>query len=200
MEPIELITAPFKVYVAAVGTSFPDIDADPSSWTLFGTSGERDIDESGVTVHHDQTINKIRSYGSTGPRKASRTEESLRITFNLMNMKPAWYDYALSKAGVTDTPAGASDAGHQAIGLYRGTSIYEIAMLIRGTNASPELEDTEAQYEIPRVIQIGSPAPAFVKGAPGMLAFEFEALEDENAATAADRFGHFRVKDAEATG
>lgn len=197
MEPVEIIAAPFEVYRAPVGTAFPAIDAAPAvSWVLIGTSGDRDIAEAGVTVTHNQTVVEIRTNASTGPRKAVRSAEELIIEFDLVNLKIAEYAKALNDHTVTDTAPGTGTAGHVAIPLYQGFEIAEHALLVRG--ASPEMADTFMQYEVPRVYQAGNPAPVYAKTGAAMLRFQYKALEDENAATDAERFGHLRAQDAAA--
>ena len=45
------------------------------------------------------------------------------------------------------------------------------------------------QYELPRAVQVSSPAPGFNKSGMAMLKFEFEALETD---TGAFPFGEIR--------
>lgn len=199
-EHLELITSPFRVYVAAVGSAFPDVAATPDSsvWTLLGEHGERSMGESGVTVTHGQTINEIVTYGSTGPVKAVRTKESLKVKFNLMDLSPEMYSYAIANRTITDTGAQVGTSGHKKVQLYKGLDVAEVALLIRGNDASTEVAAAEAQFEIPRAYMSGNPAPVFSKGQAAGLELEFTALEDYDAASAADRFGRFKVYTAAA--
>lgn len=199
MRPYEIITAPFTVYVAPSGTAFPDLDdAEPlAPWELLGLNGTRSQDEDGVTITHEQTVNEIRAGGSTGPLKAARTEEGLVVAFNLMDLTLEAYAYVLNAATVTETAAGAGAVGTARIGLSRGFNVAELAMLVRGP--SPYDEDLLMQYELPRVYESASAAPQFTKGAAAILACEFRALEDLDAATEAARFGTLRAATAPAT-
>jgi hypothetical protein len=198
MEPYEIITAPFNVYVAPVGTAFPDVDEAPGVlWALLGTNGTRSQDEDGVTITHEQTVNEIRAGGSTGPIKAARAEESLVVAFNLMDLSLEAYAAVLNNATVTDTPAGAGAMGTRSIGLSRGFAVNAVALLIRGEDG-PYGPGLPIQYEVPRAYEAASAAPQFTKGAAAVLACEWRALEDLDAASDEERFGRLVAADAPA--
>lgn len=196
MEPLEIIAAPFEVWTAPVGTAFPAIDGDPAvgGWTLVGDSGDRDVAENGVAVTHNQTVVEFRTNGTTGPRKVVRRAEELIVEFDLVNLRIPQYARALNDAAVTDTAPGPGTAGHQSIPLHQGFGVAEHALLVRGP--SPHLANARMQYEVPRVYQAGAPAPVFSKANVALLRFQYKALEDENAATDAERFGTLRAQDA----
>lgn len=188
MEPYEIIGAPFTLWLAPVGTAFPLIDAVPAeTWVLVGTSGDRNYSEEGVTVSHDQTIEKITPAGALGPVKAFRTAEEQMIAVTLWDMTLEQYATALNDATIATTAAGAGTAGYKKIGLSRGEEITLYALLVRGPSAYGA--DMNAQYEVPRCYQSGNPKPVFAKGKPSALALEFTTLEDPNAATDDERFG-----------
>lgn len=189
--PFEIIAAPFELYVAPVGSAFPAVDEvpDSSDWTLVGTSGDLNYTEDGVTVEHTQTLTYFRSLGSTGARKATRTEEEQKISLVLADLTPEQYALALNGNIVTPTDAAPGVPGSKKIGLTRGTTVRQYALLLRGP--SPYMEDGVAQYEVPVAVQSGNPKPVFRKGVdqPADLALEFMALEDPDAASADERFG-----------
>ena len=55
--PYEVVAQPFTLWVAPVGTAFPDVDTAPDgSWTKVGTSGDLNYTEDGVTVTHSQSV------------------------------------------------------------------------------------------------------------------------------------------------
>lgn len=188
MEPYEIIGAPFTLWVADTGTAFPLIDAAPGiGWTKVGTNGDRNYDESGVAVAHSQTLNYARPAGATGPVKAFRTEEDMRLTLTLWDLTLEQYAFAMNRNTVATTAAGAGTAGFKEIGTYRGTQVNEMALLLRGLSAyDPAMA---AQYEVPRAIDAGQPEIKYTKGVPAGLALQFMAMEDLNAATEAERFG-----------
>lgn len=196
-KPFEIIAAPFTVYWAPVGEAFPAIDAAPAgNWTKIGTSGDRNYSDEGVTIAHEQTVELFRSLGSTGPVKASRTEEGLIVRFTLWDMLLEQYRLALNSNAVATTAAGSGTAGFKALDTYRGLDVATMALLARG-DVSPEGDAWKSQYELPVCFQSGSPEPVYAKGAPAGLALEFTALEDPDAATAAARFGRLKVQHQE---
>lgn len=186
--PFEIIAGPATVYVAPVGTAFPAINAAPSaSWTSLGDT------EGGVTVTHEQSVTLLRVDQSTGPKKAIRTEEALVISFSLANLTLENYARIMNDVAVTDTAPGTGTAGHRSFKMRLGPDVARFAMLIRGP--SPYM-DANLQYEIPVVVQSGSPSVSFVRDDKSVLSVEFNAIEDSNASSPADRFGTLRAQDA----
>src|SRR5689334_9446550 len=95
---------PPEIYIAAVSTTFPDIDATPGvSWTRLGTAGNLNFTQDGVTVSHQQSMNIFRSLGDPGPRKVFRTEEDLKISLELADITLEQYKYAINSNSVTAT-------------------------------------------------------------------------------------------------
>lgn len=196
MEPFEIMAAPFTAYLAPVGTAFPLIDSAPAvDWIKVGTSGDRSMNEDGVTVAHSQATNAVRTAGSTGPVKAFRTEEDLVVSFTLLDISLEQYSLALNGNAVATTAAGVGAAGFKALKLYRGVQVQTYALLLRGV-ASAYGDGWSAQYEIPVCFQSGNPEPVFTKGEPAGLALEFTALEDNDAATPDLRFGRLIMQHA----
>ncbi len=197
--PYEVIAAPGTVYLAPVGTAFPDVDTTPvAPWVKVGTTGDRNYNEDGIKVRHSETVELWRSAGSTGARKAFRTAEALRVSLVLADLSLEEYAVALNHNTVTDTPAGAGTPGTKKVGLSRGLDVTQKALLLR-INASPEGDDWNMQYEIPVAVQVAEPEVVFIKGPnPAALALEWEALEDPLAATADERFGRLVVQDDDA--
>lgn len=191
MEPSSIVIGgPFVVYRADVGTAFPLITADPGvGWELLGVNGNKSYSEDGVTVRHPQTVNRIRPAGSTGPIKAARTDEDFEIEFTLWDLTLEQYAASLSQQTVTD--AGTT----RVMGTYRGFTIPENALLIRGP--SPYDDTLSLQYEIPRAYTEGAPEIAFVKGEPAGLQFLFVAMVDPDA-DEGEEFGVIRAQDPNA--
>jgi hypothetical protein len=188
MTPYEIIGAPLTLWLAPIGTAFPLVDVTPAgTWVKIGTNGTRSESDDGVTVTHSQTLTKVRPGGATGPVKAFRSEEDLMIKLVLWDLTLEQYMLALNSNTLTTTAAATGTAGFKKLGLSRGTSVKEYALLARGV--SPYDEAMTAQYQVPRCYQSASPAPAFKKGVPAGLDLEFTALEDLAAATQDVRFG-----------
>jgi len=70
--PEEVVAAPLTIWLAPVGTAFPEIDAAPGvGWEKLGTEGDMNYDESGVSVSHAETVNDFTPAGSTMPSTSS---------------------------------------------------------------------------------------------------------------------------------
>lgn len=177
--PYEILAAPFTLWLASVGVSFPVVDAAPSaSWTKLGTSGALDYGEGGVSIKHSQVITKFRGLGSTLYRKAFRTEEELIVKVTIHDLTLEQYKIALNGNAITTTAASSGVAGNKAINLERGLTVTQYALLVRGI--SP-YGDYVGQFELPTVIQTGEPEVVFDKGNPAGLELSFEILKHASA-------------------
>lgn len=200
--PFEIIAQPFTVWIAPTGESFPGVgDAPAGNWTKIGTSGDRNYSEDGVTVTPAQTVEIFRALGSTGPRKAFRTEEELRISFAVADLTLEQVKHALNQNTVTTVAPGVNP-GYKKIGLSRGLTVQQRALLIRGQESpygEGAADDWDLQFEVPVAVEVGEPEMVFVKGEPAMVQLEFLALEDPNAASDDERFGRLIAQNADAT-
>lgn len=188
MEPYEIIGQPLSLWLAPVGTAFPDVNEAPANpWVQVGTSGDRSQNEEGVTVTHNQTLNKVRTGGSTGAVKVFRPEEDLMFRLTLLDVSLEQYKLALNANALTTVAAGAGTIGTKTIGLSRGKSVATYALLVRGV--SPYDDGFNMQYQVPRCYQSANPAIAYRKGQPAGIELSFEALEDLGAASEDVRFG-----------
>jgi len=190
MTPFEIIGAPLTLWIAPIGTPFPQINAAPAAaWIKLGTNGDRNYDEGGVTVTHGKSYNKVRPAGASGPVKAFLNEEDLMFTVNLMDVSLEQYRMALNNNAITTVAAGVGTQGTKRVGLSEDVGrTAEFALLARGL--SPYNEALAMQYCVPRCYQSGAPTPQYRKGQPAILQLQFEALEDLSAATPQERFGY----------
>lgn len=176
--PFEIIAKPLTLYLAPVGTAFPNIDAAPAAaWVKVGTSGDKNYEEDGVTVSHDQSIEGFRPAGGTGLRKVFRTEEDLAIGVTLADLSPDQYAKAINNAAVTTVAAATGVAGQKHFSLQRGLEVALFALLARGKSTVNDAFN--AQYEVPIAYEGGSPAPVHSKGAAAGLELSFMAIEDD---------------------
>jgi hypothetical protein len=196
-EPLNIIVGPFEVWTAPVGTAFPDLDEVPAvAWQKLGSNQSLEYNEDGVSVEHEQTVDMHRFLGSTGPRKATRSEEGLRIELTVHDLSMETYAKALGNTVATTAP-GAGQIGTRAVAMYRGLDVDQFALLVRG--ASPYVINQSMQYEVPVTVVDGEPEVVYAKDEPAGLLFSFYALEDIDAATPADRFGRLYAFFAAAT-
>lgn len=190
--PYEILTGVGTLYKAPVGTTFPDLTATPAApWINLGET------DGGVKVNLEQTTNIIRSDQRTGPVKAIRSEENLTVETSLKHSTLENIAILLGNS-VTDTPAGAGTIGTREVALHRGATVTEYALLFRGSYQSA-YGDYPAQYELPRGYFDGPAGQEYKKDGEVLLPVQFRALEDENAALEADRFGRLVMQDAAAT-
>ena len=189
--PFEIVAGPATVYIGPIGEAFPVIDLDPpgGNWTDIGRT------EGGVTVAVNQTANLIRADQATGPLKAIRSEEEVRISFSFADLTVENFARAINDNTVTDTAAASMVAGHRAVFLFQTDVVAQVAMLIRGP--SP-YRNAFLQFELPVVSQIGNPEASFTKDDKAILAVEYVSLEDQAASTPAERFGTLRAEDENA--
>lgn len=196
--PYEVIAAPYSVYWATLGPTWPAIDATPGAgWTVFGTSGNLNITDAGVTVAQPQETSEWRALGDIGTRKVFRTSEGLMVRFILADLTLEQYRHAINSNALTTVAAGSGTAGYKKLGLSRGAFVSQVALLIRGV--SPHMADGFSQYQIPVAFFTGSPEVTFANsGEPAGLAFEFKAAIDPNAVSEDERYGRLIVQTAAA--
>ena len=151
--------------------------------------------EDGLTITHNQTVDRHRTAGRLGAVKATRSSEDLMIAFDLVDMTLEVYAKALSDASITTVAAASGTVGVKSMGIAQGPVVAEFAALLRG-DVSPYVGGFAMQYEIPRVVQVASPAPGLQQSIDGDAPrFEFEALETD---TGSYPFGEIRVISAAA--
>lgn len=195
--PFEVIASPAEAWLAPYGTTFPDLDtATPASpWFKVGTNGNRSFTKDGVHAVFSQTLAFWRGLGSTGPRKACRSEEDVKVTLTLADITLEQLKLNLNGNTVSDVSAHVGTVGYRKIGLSRGSQLTNYALLVRCP--SPYLADGLAQIEVPCCVISGNADLAFKdNGDPAAAQLEFTAIED--GSTAQEYLGRFLAQDAEA--
>jgi len=173
--PEEILAFPLNVYLAAVGSSFPDIDAAPTTpWELLGTSGDLNYDDSGVIVSHGETVFDANVAGSTMSVKRFRTAESLLTKLNLVDLSPEVYAKVMNDAQLTTVAAGVGTAGEKHFSLFRGDQVNSFAVLLRGV--SPVDNDLNMQYEVPKAFVSVNGDVTFNKGVLSTLPIEIQMI------------------------
>lgn len=195
--PFEIMAAPFELWLAPVGTSYPAVDAVPSgSWTKIGTSGSRNVSEDGVTIALDQAFEGFRGLSSLGKIKMFRKSEDASFDLKLADMTLEQFATVMEYPALVTINATMGVAGTKKLGLSRGRTVTPKALLVRGP--SPYMDNGVAQFEVPISVQTASQKIDGKKDTPAMLALTFEALEDPNAISEDERFGRFIAQTADA--
>jgi hypothetical protein len=176
--PFEIVAGLVDAFLAPVGTAFPAINAAPiAAWLKLGVGGAKDYTEDGLVVRHEVGVERIRSFGTTGPRKAFRTTEDLLIELTLMDATAEAISAALNQLAITTL---VGPPAEKTVQLLEGQSVTLRALLIRGI-LSPYLDSaSNLQLDIPIVYQNGPIEMAFMKGKPFGPKLQFVALQDDN--------------------
>jgi hypothetical protein len=138
-----------------------------------------------------QKVELTRTDQRTGPVKAARGEESLKLKTKLVEHTHENLGDVIG-AAVTDTPPGSGTIGTRSINMYRGGVVQEFAFVFLGF--SPYM-DADAAYYVPRGY-FDMDALKFDKAKNAPIPITFEALEDLNASSADERFGYLIAQDA----
>lgn len=193
LSTIEVICAPYEIWLAPVTTAFPDVDTAPTgTWKKLGTSGDKSYDDKGVTITFNDTVNVWTPAGQTGGRKAYRVSEGIAVGVDIADLSSTTFATLLNDADVTQTSAGSGTPGTDKVPLLKGNAVALFAALVRGL--SPAGPDWAAQFELPIVYQSGNLAPVYTKSGPSMLAANLATLEDDSLG-----FGHYVVQTADAS-
>lgn len=171
-ESQEIIIETLEPYVAAVGTAFPALSAEPASeWKLVGRQGDLNMSEAGATVTISQAISKFIPAGTPRPRKIWRTEEEWSCAFEVADMTPATLALILDNITVETGPP-------TKVKIERTFEAHLYALLLRGT--SPTTEGKHCQFQVSNAYQVANQTAKFApKGGPAFLAVQFDAVEAE---------------------
>jgi hypothetical protein len=171
-EPFDQLTGTLTVYIAAVGSTVPDVDETPTSpWVELGcTDGEQSLQHAGALTYFRDNCHQ-------GPVKAVRPEEDVIVTFTLVGLTLENYAMVLHEIDLLDEDP-LADPETSAIPLLRGFVPTEYALLFRGEALSP-YGAWPGMYVIPRGVFDGEPQPTFAKDGRAGLETEFHALEDD---------------------
>jgi len=164
--PFEVIAGAAEVYVAEVGTPFPEIDAAPGvGWTLVGTGGSERYSEAGVRVSRALTQTDINALGTTTPIKNVITATGFTIEVDVMDatLEQLALAFGADPDGIETTAAGAGVAGVKRFDIPTDPVPFQRAVLVR-VNQSPYIEGGNLQFELFAANQIGNAAGAFTKG------------------------------------
>lgn len=189
MDAYALLTNVGRLYIAPVGTAFPDLTETPASpWRDLGDT------QDGLDLNSDDKVELVRTDQRTGPVKATRVDETVVVKTKLAEATLENLADALG-ATVTDTVAGVGTIGTREVQLHRGATVQEFAFLFR---ADSPYGPYPGQYELPRAYCDEVGAIKYDKGKNVAIPVTFKCLEDLGAATEGERYGRLIVQDAAA--
>lgn len=175
--PFEIVAGLVDAYLAPLATAFPVINVAPAgAWIKLGAGGSKDFTEDGLVVRHEVGVERIRSAGTTGPRKAFRTQEDLLIELTLMDATAEAISAAFNQLAVTTL---AGPPAEKTIQLLEGPSVTLRSLLLRGVLSPYADSASNLQFDIPIVYQNGPIEFLFSKGKPIGLKLQFVALQDD---------------------
>ena len=188
VKPFEVIAGPADVWTAPEGEAFTAINVTPPAglWASLGRT------EGGVSVQHNQNINLLRVDQTIFPVKAIRTEIGVTVTMSLAEITLETYAKTLNDNTVNTTGVERNFA------MAAGVDVARFAMLIRGPSPygeASQVTDWFLQYQLPVVIQGGSPSVSFTRDDKAVLDTEWMALEDPDAAEV-DKFGKIVARES----
>lgn len=175
--PFEIVAGLVDAFLAPVATAFTAINAAPAGgWIKLGPGGAKDFTEDGLIVRHEVNVERIRSAGTTGPRKAFRTTEDLLIELTLMDATAEGISAAMNQLAITVL---AGPPAEKTVQLLEGGTVNLRALMLRGV-LSPYVDSANnLQFDIPIVFQNGPIEMLFNKGKPIGLKLQFVALQDD---------------------
>jgi len=175
--PHEVVAAPLEVYLATVGTAFPDVwepqASFPSGWTLLGTEGNRNYNDDGVVVNHGEEVFDFTPAGSTMPSKRFRTAETFMLSLSLVDVSAAQYALVMNDADVTD------GGRYKEFSLYRGDQVNSFAVFARGM--SGEDNAYYMSYEFSKAFVSVNGDVTYNKGEVAALPVEILAVKHEDS-------------------
>lgn len=171
--PHEVVAAPLTVWIAPVGTSFPNVwqDTPGGGWVRLGTEGSKNYSDAGVSVGHTEEVTDFIPAGSTMPTKRFRVGESMMITLELVDIGPDAYAKVMNDSQITTVAKSAGTvAGNKSFSLYRGDQVKSYAVVLRGVSSVDN--DLNLQYEFTQAGVSVNGEAVFNKGEPVMLPTE----------------------------
>ncbi|MEL6485655.1 MAG: hypothetical protein AAFQ13_00730, partial [Pseudomonadota bacterium] len=194
----EIISGPFEIYSAPVGTAFPQLSQEPAApWVRLGAAGALNQSEKGISLIHRLQESQAVKAGRSAPAHSFFYAQELRVQVELYDLTLETYGRALGGNLLTETAPSNGVAGSRTVGLGVETRQPAIrALLLRGQ--SPYKNGLKAQFEVPRCHEAGQPSFVLRRGRPAGLAIEFIGLEDPGAVSIDQIFGRIVAEDEDA--
>jgi hypothetical protein len=185
--------------VALEGETPPAVDAVPGgNWVVLGVAGKRNQAVAGVKLSYNDTLKFTTTAGATGNVKAVRTGEEAMIEVTIEDLTAETFAKAMNLAGVREVVAASGVAGYKSFGGKQGFDVQTWSLLVR-VAASPYADGLNMQWYFPKVVENGNLSLVLdSEGSVAGLNFKYNALEDPNAASEAERLWIFTAQTAAA--
>lgn len=172
----KIVVGPASIYVAPVGTTYPDVSAAPAgAWVFVGaTKGGTKIKPTIKRTEHgtDQ---------DTAPVRVTEAERQYAVTADLAETTLENTRIALGLTAAVSTVApGAGTGGYKGLRVEGQFDVPEYALLVRGK--SPYGITWNADYRFPRVYVSAEPEEGHTKDGQKVVTTEFKTLATDTAA------------------
>lgn len=165
--PEEVLAFPMDLFIADVGTAFPDIadliaDFD-AAWVKLGKEASNDYDDQGVTLSFAEQVLDFKPSGRTTAVKRFRTDETITAKVNIV-------DWSADTVGQLMNNPVQTLPHSKKISLYRGPKVAQYALL--GRASSGENNDLNMHLLVPKAfVSVNGESP-FTIGKVSMLPTE----------------------------
>lgn len=128
-------TGAVQIYTGTVGLTPPERPSTtpiPAAWLLVGNM-DTEIDEAGLDVMADHTLERVYKHNSTLVQRFLRTQEMAGFSCVLEDVTHEVLAHLLNDNTVQDAAYDAGPPivfGRQRVGFHRGTEVHELATLV----------------------------------------------------------------------
>lgn len=173
--PFSQLTGALRVWVAPYGETVPDINILPAgNWVQLGsTDGDQKL-------KHGAKTTTFKDNDHQGPVKVIRHEEDIDLKFKVVDLTVENYALIIAHVGrvISGTTVTTPTVNYKKLGLKRGATIYEYALLFRGDTISP-YGIYPGMYVLPRVVNVSEPETTWGKNQRPALEVAIQVLEDD---------------------
>jgi len=164
---------PASLYVAALGATYPEVTAAPSSgdWTDLGYS------EEGFVFEIENTVEELRVAQSVDPIDIKVSDRSVRITGELSQSSLANLDYVLGGEGAVVSAASVSTFTPTANNATDHLTKFAILLRASAGSTTAATEGKNRDYRVPVAVFAGAQSITYAKApAKATLMVEIHAL------------------------
>ena len=183
-EPNEVVWGPGDIWVAEVGTDFPDVDADPTAaWQLLGISEGRSFTDGGITIGETPAFAYSKGEGESLDTDGRVTGLEVMLSGELKDMRLASFRVVMGKVAgdIVEVAAASGTIGYQTLQAYRPIGqAPRFACLVRFMDNPYDKVYAGIQREFPVMMSIGAVTTPWTVSNPTPWPFEFKLLGDRS--------------------